>query len=62
MTKRFGAIRITIVADRIENKPINHAFTSYGCTLDEAVEIVRGALKKLETELDIQRGKLCVIK
>jgi len=62
MTKQLQMIRLNIVADRIDNKPMNHTITMSGVTLDEAVDIVRGALKKLETELEIQRGKLCEIK
>ena len=61
MIQQFQIIRIEIVADRIENKSINHKLTMSGCTLDEVVDIVRGALKKLEKELEIQREKLCVI-
>jgi hypothetical protein len=62
MTKQFQTIRLEIIADRIENKPTNHKITMSGVTLDEAVDILKGALKKLEGELEIQREKLCVIK
>lgn len=59
--KLLQTIRISIIADRIENKPTNHKITMSGLSLDEAVDILRGALKKLEEELEIQREKLCVI-
>jgi hypothetical protein len=75
--KLLQTIRISIIADRIENKPTNHKITMSGLSLDEAVDILRGALKKLELdeavdilrgalkkleeELEIQREKLCVI-
>ncbi len=62
MTKQLQMIRINLVADRIDNKPTNCKITMSGLTLDEAVDIIRGALKKLETELEIQREKLCEIK
>ncbi len=58
MTKMFQTVRISIIADRIENKPTNHKVTMSGVTLDEAVDCLRGALKKCEEELEILK-KVC---
>jgi len=62
MTKMFQTIRIEIVANRIDGKPVNCRFKSSGITSDEIIFLLEGALKKAKEEWDITKNKLCQMK